>query len=107
MGVARMEPEHDAAAALVEHRVFGASRPAANEPPVVEPQPLRRPHPFAAQEADIRFGRFQVVPISLGFDTDRFDWGEVALDPEQALDIPLGLLVPSFAEMVVANNAVA
>jgi hypothetical protein len=60
----------------------------------------RRAHP------EIRLGRSQVVPVGLRLYAEPFDRDELALDAEQSLDRALRLLVASFAEVVVADDAV-
>jgi hypothetical protein len=47
-----------------------------------------------------------VVPVCLRLHTEPFDGDELALDAEQPLDDALRLLVASFAEVVVADDAV-
>ena len=54
---------------------------------------------------EIRLGRIEAVPVGLCFDSDAFDGDELALDAEQALYDALGLLVASFAEVLVADHA--
>jgi hypothetical protein len=48
-----------------------------------------------------------LVPVGLGLHPEPFDGDELALDAEQPLDDALGLLVASFAEVVVADDASA
>ena len=48
----------------------------------------------------------QVVPVGLRLHADPFDGDELALNAEQTLDDALGFLVASFAEVVVADDAV-
>jgi hypothetical protein len=62
--------------------------------------------PLAAPVAEIRLGRPQVVPVGLRLDAQTFDRDEFPLDPEQPLDDALRLLIASFAEVVVADDAV-
>src|SRR5918994_1181454 len=61
---------------------------------------------LAAPVAEIRLGGTQVVPVGLRLHADSFDGDELALDAEQALDDALRLLVASFAEVLVADDAV-
>jgi hypothetical protein len=61
---------------------------------------------LAAPGAEIRLGRTEVVPGGLRLNADPFGGDEVALDAEQPLDDALRLLVASFAEVLVADDAV-
>ena len=61
---------------------------------------------LAARVAEIGLGRTQVVPVGLRLHAEPFDGDELALDAEQPLDDALRLLVASFAEVVVADDAV-
>ena len=73
---------------------------------MVEAQPpASRRLALAAPVAEIRLGRAQVVPVGLGLHAEPFDGDELALDAEQTLDDALGLLVASFAEVLVADDA--
>ena len=47
-----------------------------------------------------------MVPVGRRLDAEPLDGDELALDPEQPLDDALGLLVASFAEVLVADDAV-
>jgi hypothetical protein len=47
-----------------------------------------------------------VVPIGCRLDAEPCDGDELALDAQQALDDAFRLLVASFAEVVVADDAV-
>jgi len=48
-----------------------------------------------------------VIPVGRRLHADALDGHGLALEPEQLLDDALGLLVASFAEVVVAEDAVA
>ena len=61
---------------------------------------------LAAPVAEIRLGGPQVVPVGLRLHAEPFDGDELALDAEQPLDDALRLLVASFAEVLVADDAV-
>ena len=110
MRVAGVEPEGDAPAGLLEHDVLAPDRPLAAEGPLVAAQrssatPSGGATP-AAPVAEIRLGRAQVVPVGLRLHAEALDRDELALDAEQALDHALRFLVASFAEVVVADDAV-
>jgi hypothetical protein len=97
MRVSRFEAERDTPAGPLEHDVLRPGRPLAGEGPVVQAQALGRlpGAALAARGAEIRLGRAQVVPVRLRLDADPLDGYELALDAEQPLDDPLGLLVLS------------
>ena len=61
---------------------------------------------FAAPVAEIRLGRTQVDPVGLRLHAESLDGDKFAFDAEQPLDDTLELLVASFAEVVVADDAV-
>jgi hypothetical protein len=61
---------------------------------------------LAAPVAEIRLGYPQVVQVGLGLHAQPFDRDEVALDANEILVDALRLLVASFAEVVVADDAV-
>ena len=48
----------------------------------------------------------QVVPVGRRLDAEPFDGDELSLDAKQALDDAFRFLVASFAEVVVADDAV-
>ena len=60
---------------------------------------------LAAPVAEICLGRLEVVPVGCRLDAEPFDGDEFALHAEQPLDDALGLLVASFAELLVADDA--
>lgn len=72
----------------------------------VERGAVRRREVLAAPVAEIRLGRTHVVPVGLRLNAEPFDGDQLALDVEQPLDGALRLLVASFAEVVVADDAV-
>src|SRR4051812_22992468 len=109
MRVARMEPESDAASRRVERYVLTRVRPLASECPLVEPQvpptPVRRRDVLTASGAEIGLGRVQVIPVGRGLYAKPFDRDELAIEAEQPLDQPLRLLVASFAEVLILDDA--
>src|SRR5262245_32184785 len=98
MDVAGVEPERDAPSARFEHDVLRACRPLTCEPPLVQPDAIGRTASFASCVAEVGLRCAQVVPVGLGLDADAFHLDELALDAEQLLDAPFGLLVAPFAE---------
>src|SRR3954454_24028540 len=109
MCVARMEAESDAASRRVERHVLTCGRPLASECPLVEPQlprsPIRRRDVLTASSAEIGLARVQVIPVGRGLYAKPFDRDELAFDAEQPLDHPLRLLVASFAEVLILDDA--
>src|SRR5215207_8226742 len=120
VGVTRVEPKGDAPAGLVETDVLGPDRPLAGKGPMAEAQAHRdrveaiaiqrrargRPVLAAARGAEVGLGRAQVVPIGRRFHADSLDGHGCAVDAEQPLDDPFQLLVASFPEVVVVDDAV-
>src|SRR5215211_5511236 len=120
VGVTRVEPEGDASIGLVEYDVLRPGRPLAGKGPMAEAQALRdrveaiaiqrrarrRAVLAAARGAEVGLGRPEVLPVGRRFHAGSFDRYELALHAEQLLDAALELLVASFAEMVVADDAV-
>ena len=56
--------------------------------------------------AEVGLGGTQVVPVGACLHPDPIDGDELAFDAEQTLDDALRLLVASFAEVLVADDAV-
>src|SRR4051812_4180006 len=117
MRVARVEPEGDAPAGLVEHRMLAPDRPLAGQRPVVEAQAsgddvgaafgergaVRGGEALATSVAEVRLRRAQVVPVGLRLHAGPFDGDELAVDAGKPLDDALRGLVTSLAEVVVAD----
>ena len=57
-----------------------------------------------APVADVGLGGPEVRPIGLGLHAPPFDGDDLTLDPEQQLDVSLGLLVAPFPEMPIADR---
>src|SRR5918998_3081890 len=121
VGVTRVEAEGDAPAGLVENDGLGPDRPLAGKGPMAEAQALpdrvqaiaiqrrarRRPVLAAARGAEVGLGRAQVIPVGRRLHAGSFDGYELAVDAQELLDDALELLVASFAEVLVADDAVA
>src|SRR4051794_13328122 len=107
MRVACVEAVGDAPSRLVEHDALVPDRPLAGEGPLVQAQAPRRCHALTARAAEIRLGCPQLVPVGFRLHADPFDGDEPALDPRQLLDNAFRLVVTSFAEMVVVDDAIA
>ena len=98
-----MEAVGDAPAGLLEQDVL-TPRPLP-APARWSAAPVDNAHPRARPEVGL--GRPQVVPVGLRLDAEPLDGDQLALDAEQLLDHALGLLVPAFTEVVIADDAVA
>jgi hypothetical protein len=60
---------------------------------------------FRAAIAEIGLRRAQVSPVGLRLHADAFNRNELALNAEESLGGPLGLLIATLPEMAVADDA--
>src|SRR6185437_14100295 len=93
--VASREAVGDRSWGGVEHRRLRPDRPRSRQRPLVQRQGLaaRLPAPFRARTPEVGLGRFQLAPVGCLGETGRIDRGDLLVDAEQSLHLPLGLLV--------------